>query len=52
LLDERKDLPEQVIRFIFNPDFDGIRDRASRYALGYLTLDANWRYYQNLYRHR
>ena len=52
LLDERKDLPEQVIRFIFNPDFDGIRDRASRYALGHLTLDANWRQYQDLYRPR
>lgn len=52
LLDERKDLPEQVIQFIFNPDFDGIRDRSSRYALGHLTLDANWRLYQDLYRHR
>ena len=52
LLDERKDLPEQVIQFIFNPDFDGIRDRASRYALGHLTLDANWKQYQDLYRTR
>ena len=49
LLDDRANLAEQVIHFLYDHDFDRMRERASTYALNRLTLPANWDSYRQLY---
>ena len=49
LLDDRANLAEQVIHFLYDHDFDRMRERASTYALNRLTLTANWDSYRQLY---